>query len=202
MLRVIRTELYFNPLEIKWQFPELIISNPGISAAFFRCDPERFDFEKVISSPSSDIIGGDLSTILRGLAEQPTTRELLVRAFLDRALQNAPFAYGLEPPHELNTNIIDKIYGESIIVEQTPPKGIPFRELVVPGTSIITVGTYVASGDILLCLKVAAGIIIIGGAVAIVRAFDKGLTHVVERAIGSKDKTPARSTATTTRRRK
>ena len=124
-----------------------------------------------------------------------------MRAFLDRALQNAPFAYGLEPPHELNTNIIDKIYDEPIIVEQSPPKEIPFKEMV-PGASIVTVGTYVASGDILLCLKVAAGIIIIGGAVAIVRAFDKGLTHVVERAIGSKDKTPARSTATTTRTRR
>jgi hypothetical protein len=48
MLRVIRTELYFNPLEIKWQVPELIINNPGISAAFFPCSPGGFEFERII----------------------------------------------------------------------------------------------------------------------------------------------------------
>ena len=46
------------------------------------------------------------------------------------------------------------------------------------------------------------GIILVSAAVSIGHAFDKGLNHVVERAIGSKDKTPARSTATTTRTRR
>jgi hypothetical protein len=91
MLRVIRTELYFNPLEIKWQFPELIISNPGISAAFFRCDPEGFDIGKVISRPIFDTTGAPSDLLQAHLRLQTRMRPQLVAAFLDTALQNGPF---------------------------------------------------------------------------------------------------------------
>jgi hypothetical protein len=172
MLRVIRTELYFNPLEIRWQFPERVINNPGISAAFFRCDPKSFDFEKVT------------------LTVPKVVGQTEVRAFLDTGLQNAPSL----AHRELNTNIIDKIYNSEIIVEHSPPEGIPFGKLLTASTSVVTIGTYIGSNDLLLFLKVSLGIIVMGGAVVIVRAFDKGLTHVMERAIGSKDKTAPRST--------
>jgi hypothetical protein len=127
MLRVIRTELYFNPLEIKWQFPELIISNPGISAAFFRCDPRAFELERVISS------------IIFHTTEGRAARE--VGAFLDTALQNAPFPI---LPHflehrVLNVGPIEKIHNSEIIVEHSPPEGIQFHKLL-SGASIITVG--------------------------------------------------------------
>ena len=127
MLRVIRTELYFNPLEIKWQFPELIISNPGISAAFFRCDPRAFELERVISS------------IIFHTTEGRAARE--VGAFLDTALQNAPFPI---LPHflehrVLNVGPIEKIHNSKIIVEHSPPEGIQFHKLL-SGASIITVG--------------------------------------------------------------
>jgi hypothetical protein len=74
MLRVIRTELYFNPLEIRWRSAELAVSNPGISAAFFHGDPKRFDFDQVLSDPM----------------HLKPWRPVL-DAFFDAALQNAPF---------------------------------------------------------------------------------------------------------------
>ncbi len=172
MLRVIRTELYFNPLEIKWQVPELIISNPGISAAFFPCSPRGFEFERIISRP---VLLGQVGGVL---------------AFLDTALQNAPLrSYGSEYD-VLNPGLIRSIYNSEIIIEHSPPEGIQFGKLISGVASLITIGTYVGSGDPLLFLTIPAGIIVVGAAVSIARAFDKGLNHVVERAIGSKDKTP------------
>jgi hypothetical protein len=187
MLRVIRTELYFNPFEISWQVPELIISNPGISAAFFPCAPRGLEFERIISSP----------VIFTRSVEQE------VPAFLDMALQNAPFrSYGVEY-RVLNQSIIEKIYNSEIVVEHSPPEGIPFGKLL-SGASVITVGTFVGSmalgGSPLLYVAVPLGIILVSAAVSIGRAFDRGLNHVVERAIGSGDKTPpvGRTTTTTT----
>jgi hypothetical protein len=178
MLRVIRTELYFNPFDIKWRFPELVVSNPGISMAFFGCDPSRLDFEKIFSTPVSPM----------ERVEPPQ----VLRAFFDTALQNAPFnTYGFQAYHELNKPIIDEIYNEPIIIEHSPAEGIPLGKLL-SGASVATIGTYVGLqgvwGNPLLFVAVPAGIIVVGAAVAVVRAFDKGLNHAVERAIGSKDK--------------
>jgi hypothetical protein len=191
MLRVIRTELYFNPLEIKWQFPELIISNPGISAAFFRCDPKNFDLDKVISF-----------TIFN-TREGGTARE--VGAFLDTALQNAPFPreHHLLEYRVLNVGPIEKVHNSEIIIEHSPPEGIPFHKLL-SGASIVTVGTYVGVGALgsgggpLLFLTVPAGILVVGAAAAIVLAFAKGLTYAMERAMRARDKTPPAGPTTTT----
>jgi hypothetical protein len=184
MLRVIRTELYFNPFEVKWLAPELVISNPGISAAFFRCDPRSFDFEKVFSTNPVSLTADE--------------RSRAVSAFLDAALQNA---HGLEHPAVLNSGPISKIFGSEIIVEHSPPEGILFGKLL-SSASLVTIGTYVGlqgmGGSPLLFVAVPAGIIVVGAAVAIVRAFDRGLTHVIERAT-SRNKTPSvRPTPTAT----
>jgi hypothetical protein len=190
MLRVIRTELYFNPLEIKWQFPELIVSNPGISAAFFRCDPRAFEFERVISSIIFHTTGGRAA------------RE--VGAFLDTALQNAPFPTEPHLPlyRVLNVGPIEKIHNSEIIIEHSPPEGIPFHKLL-SGASIVTAGTYVgvgalgAGGGPLLFLTVPVGILVVGAAVVMLHVIDKGLIRRMERA-GTKDKTPPAGPTTTT----
>jgi hypothetical protein len=192
MLRVIRTELYFNPFEIRWRFPELVISNAGISAAFFPCKPRGLEFEKILSGPQ---------------AFEPVRA---IPEFLDAAIQNAPFRnYGLEY-QVLNTGPVEKIYNSAIIVEHSPPEGIPLGKLL-SSASVITIGTFVGSaaagGSPLLYVAVPLGIILVSAAVSMARAFDKGLNHVVERAIGLKDKThpegPATSTPTArTRKRK
>jgi len=191
MLRVIRTELYFNPLEIKWQFPELIISNPGISTAFFRCDPRAFEFERVISS------------IIFHTTEGRAARE--AGAFLDTALQNAPFPIQphLSEYRLLNVGPVEKIHNSEIIVEHSPPEGIPFHKLL-SGASIVTAGTYVGAGALgagggpLLFLTVPAGILVVGGAMVMVLAIAKGLIPRMERAMGTKDKTPPAGPTTTT----
>jgi hypothetical protein len=100
----------------------------------------------------------------------------------------------------LNTGPVEKIYGSEIIVEHSPPEGIPFRKLL-SGASVLTIGTYIGSmalgGSPLLYVAVPLGIILVSAAVSIGHAFDKGLNHVVERAIG-KDKTPPAGPTTMT----
>src|SRR5262249_20880823 len=106
---------------------------------------------------------------------------------------------------ELNGPIIDKIYNEQVIIEHSPPEGIPFGKLL-SGASVVTIGTYVGFqgivGGPLLFLAVAAGILAVGAPIVMLHVIDKGLIHRMERAMGTKDKTtpPAGSTTTSTTR--
>jgi hypothetical protein len=186
MLRVIRTELYFDPLKIKWSRAELVFGNPGISMAFFRCHPEAIDWQDALR----DVLSSPLSVF----AHEPLH---IVRAFIDAALQREPFnAYGYQTPVESNRTIVDEILREPIIIENSPPEGVPFQQLF-SGASIASIGTYVGlrglEGGPLLFLAVPAGILVVGAAISISRAIDKGLNHAMERAImKTKSKSKAR----------
>ncbi len=135
MLRVIRTELYFNPLEIQWRFPELVVSHPGISMAFFKCDPEHFDLGQIFSS---------LFLSFPEPQSLPAEPQLL-RPFFDAALQNAPFHIHGRFGEELNPAIIDEIYQEGVIVEHSPPEAIPLGK-AISGASVVTVGASLSDG--------------------------------------------------------
>src|SRR5262249_12322564 len=153
--------------------PELIVSNPGISAAFFHCNPDTFDLDKVISRPV------------------PVSSERMreVSIFLDMALQNAQFHTRWLEHDLLNLSIIRSIYGSVVVIEHAAHEGVPFGKLL-SGAWIVTVGTFVGlqgiGGGPLLFLAVAAGILAVGAPVVMLHAIDKGLIHAVERAWGRK----------------
>jgi hypothetical protein len=185
MLRIVRTELYFHPFEIKWRFPELIFGNPSISMMFYSCDPESIEFDELFHSPFSDAT----------FRSEPLP---VLRAFVDATVQSAPFrafAFSVTDEDELNSKIIDQIFQTPVVIENSPPEGIPFGTLL-SGASIATVGTYVGlqgiEGHPFLFIAVPAGIIVVGTAVAISRAIDKGLNNAVERATKRKKKARAR----------
>jgi hypothetical protein len=48
--RVIQTDLFLKPTDIKWKFPELVFNTPGISMAFFRGNSTQVKWHEVIST--------------------------------------------------------------------------------------------------------------------------------------------------------
>jgi len=186
MLRVIRTELYFDPNEIVWRSAEQkakAISgiNPGISAAFFHGNLEDFDFEQVLSNP---------------IRVEPQRRVL--DAFFDAALQNAPFTPS-RPLSKLNKSIANKIIREPVIIEHSPPLGIPFGKLLFSAPVVIVGAILGIAGSPLMFATVPAGILAVGAPIVMLSA----MNELVKRAFRSKDKPPTRPTETTkTRGRK
>jgi hypothetical protein len=169
-VRVIRTEMYFDALQLSWPFAEEIHSNPGISAAFFGCDTVDL----------SDV------PIFSALETGRRVDEAILRVFIDHALRNPPRARWrlLETEVEFNPRVVDYVLEQQIIVERSPAEGIPLIELF-KGASIATIGTYVGmqaiDGHLLLFLTVPAGIIVVGSAAAVAKAIEKGLNKAVER---------------------
>jgi hypothetical protein len=185
-MRILRTEVYFEPTEIKWLYPELIHGNPGIAFAFIAINAEGIDLNEVFTPFAS------WPRVARSRVS-----EYEVRRFLDEALQFSavghrevlPFAVldpddTFEPPVPPNEAIINFIIEQNVVVENSPAEGIPFATLL-KGASAATIGTYVgvqaAEGHTLLLLTVPAGIIVVGSAIAVSKAFEQSIHKVVER---------------------
>jgi hypothetical protein len=195
------TELYFDPFDIEWRDPTRVIGNPGISMVFYRGDPSHLK-EKAIQLTAmqphltmlrySEMFFAFLPPFPHDMSETD------IRAFLDSALQNDTFgAYmGDRPAYaELNTALINQIFETPVVIENSPPEIIPFHQLISK-PSILAVGTFLGlqlSGlNEMLLLTAPAGIIVVGSAVSIARAIDKGLNHYVDRIFATEPKTPRR----------
>jgi hypothetical protein len=182
MLRVLKTEFYFDPFEIRWRYPELVFANPAISMVFFQCDPAKMTWGSLYLSQSTN----------PNYKEHPE----VIRAFFDAQLQRTPFrAFGPQDAEILNGELIDRIYEQPVIIEQSPAEGIPFFTML-KGASAATIGTFIGvkglDGNALLFISVPAGIIVVGSAIAITHAFEKGLANVVDRLTKSKSPPPKR----------
>jgi hypothetical protein len=203
MQRVIRTELYFNPLDIEWRSPERIIGNAGISMVFYRGETPsdlKETAERLIPYQPQLNLLRYRQEFFPFLPPYPLemSDERQVRAFLDCALQNDTFGASIPARGEyaeLNTALINQIFEQSVVVENSPPDAIPFRQLL-SRPSILVVGTFLGmqlSGmSEMLFLAAPAGIVVVGSAVAIARAIDQGLNHYVDRLFGVKEKRPRR----------
>ena len=168
--RVIQTDLYFQPMEIKWKFPELVFNTPGVSMAFFRGDSRQMNWPEVVSTA-------------RPRGKAPTA---VVRAFLDAALQNAPHIDVYQSTPELNGPIIDAIYNQHVITESSPAESTPFQKLL-GSASIITVGTLVGivgfTGSPILFVAVPAGILAVGASAVVLEWLRRGGSHLIDRAL-------------------
>jgi len=175
-MRVIRTEAYFDALDIEWPFAEQIFGNPGISFALFRCDVESLQF--------SDL------PIYSELENGRVVDTDIVLRFFDVALRNTSlhFASTMLTAHRpyRNEKIAHFLLEMPVVIENSPPEDVPFATLF-KNASNVTIGSYVgleaASGHpLLLFLTVPAGIIVVGAAIAVSKAIDNGLNKSVERA--------------------
>jgi hypothetical protein len=200
MQRVIRTELYFDPLEIKWRLPERVIGTPGISFLFYHGDSSNLK-QTIMGTAFTYPPEFNMLRYSEGFFPflPPPPQELSrteIRAFVDGALQNDTYGFyrgSAETYTELNTALIDQIFQTPIIVENSPPEAIPFHQLMSK-PSILVIGTFlgmqVSGLTELLFLTAPAGIIVVGSAVSVVRAIDRGLNHYVDRMFGPEPRTP------------
>lgn len=173
-------QLSFQPMEIKWQAPELVFNPPGISMAFFRGRSSQVDWRKVVSPVK--------------LSGRRKPSERVIRAFLDAALQNAPFD-GTVPRSELNERLINVVYDAGVITEELPPKSNPFSKLL-GSASIITIGAAVGvaafTGNPIMIVAVPTGIFAVGASAVILEWLRRGGNHIIDRALKFQERRPAR----------
>jgi hypothetical protein len=192
-MRVLRTELYFIPVEWEERFGRKLspFTNPAISAAWFRAPQE-------------------ISTVhvLRALEEYTHLSQLVLaseadpletsRNFFDRVLE--PENY-LEPPKEGKRLVLNPAIGSElgksgegfaeavldleIVIEQSPPSLETLKSIIKksPGVAIGTYIGFTAVGEshpALLFAAVPMGIVVVGSAIGISRALERGLNHAIE----------------------
>lgn len=179
--RVIQTNLFFNPSDIKWKFPELVFNTPGISMVFFRGNSNQVKWHDVVSNP-----------VRRSKTPIP-----IVRAFLDSALQNAPLENVFESTRAPVSNgpIIDLIFDQDVITENSPAESTAFSKLL-GAPSIITIGTLVGiagfSGHPMLFISVPTGILAVGACAVVLEWLRRGGGHLIDRALKPELVKPAR----------
>jgi hypothetical protein len=174
-MRIIRTEAYFDLGLSSSQQHE----NPGVAFAFFRGNSDAFPF--------------DLLPIVESVNPG---QNINIRAFLEVALLGGSYdGPGYRLAGSVNPSIIDALLKTEIVLESSPPFTEQFEKLANKAP-IAVVGTYVAANlpaDPLLLLTVPTGILLVGAAVAISRAFERGLNRLIDQHLPPIKPKPKRS---------
>jgi hypothetical protein len=176
-MRVLRTEFYADDY---YHFPLLLPPRPeptyGVSVAWISVprELEEADIRALIEARDFNLRSGQLRNFL-GLALSGREDE-----FFDHD-RNSVRDNDPEPNQIL--------YG-NIIIEQSPPEAVPLS-LLLSKASTTVIGTYIGfqlAGDnpVLLLATVPLGLIVIGSAMGVSKAFEKGLTKAISRLIEKK----------------
>jgi hypothetical protein len=142
-MRVIRTEMYFDPDKVIWGEAKPA-KNPGISAAWFK-------------------LGGELSTedVAQHLLSDKYAKTVvdlsqIFDMFIDLSIQSIPssaaeYAILKQDWRVANKDIVNFILGSDIVYEASPPDLLPIIKLA-KGGSAVAVGTFlgyeVADGNL------------------------------------------------------
>jgi hypothetical protein len=167
-VRVIRTEFYFDKQDVIKLERDI---NPGIGVAFFNLDPEDHvpveEFVNIfkdfsVSAATPQAVMNFLDVSLRGLQ-----------------VQDPEFSADLSVFDDLNSPITASVFESTVIIEQSPPMGIPFGELAKRSTAL-GIGTFIgfglAAGSFpLMIITVPVGIIVVGAAVGVSKGLENGL---------------------------
>lgn len=187
-MRVIRTEEYFDPSEVQWDYEELAHGNPGIGVAFIKT-----------SKPGPVNLNDIDRFTVNMLPMAGATPDLNIDQFLNAAIQGADLwsanklMTGSEIPEQPLIQLIRKL---DVIIEASPPTFINFNALLKTAGPAVAIGTFVgisaASYPILLA-TVPAGIVIVGAAIAISKIFQDGLPKAVERYTSGSRRRPQKA---------
>jgi len=197
-MRVIRTEMYFDeipgyqpPRSYRRRGIEKEDKNPGIAFAWFRSEePGPFDIgaDKTfrVREITPDHIPGVLGMLLRNSSEIDEGNLDYVKLdkdYLDLFEEARPF--------------VDYIYNEPIILEQSPPTAIPFKDILKRTNAPIYLGSYLGYGlsydqPVLLIITIPMGIVVVGSAIGVADAMAAGLNKRIaamfDRQKGSKSR--------------
>lgn len=191
-MRVIRTEMYFDPVFVKGKLQK----NPGIDAGWFRvedADPPTADDIKGILDPKNPII-------------RPKDAKEIFEIFIDLAIQNvpSPFANDVLLKGEwsvVNREVVLSVLNSEIVSEGSPLEWLPIEKL--KASAAVVIGTFigygVADGNYpLMFITIPAGIVVIGSAIGVSRGLENGLNQYIQglfRKNGKKGKSKGKGKA-------
>jgi hypothetical protein len=169
MTRVIQTTMYLDEFYGVFALRGSR-SNPGITFAWFKGEFRDDD--------SLQLVAGD----------EINRRSQEVRIFFELALTNTERQFEQRRYGPLgNDGTINQIMDADVIVENSPPEAVPFSVLL-RNASTAVVGTYIGvriagSNPVLMLLTVPAGLLVVGSAMGVAKALEKGLNKRVLRLL-------------------
>jgi hypothetical protein len=186
MMRVIRTELYFDEKTIRTDkrrsrfralhFPR---ENSGLAFVWFRGDAV---------GPYEDIWASDW---FRGKEIGYTKLENAIDLLLQDVAGDEIWSLLDVIDAARNRDIVEYVYDQDVVIEQSPPKAVKFKDLLKSSNTALLIGAYIGqatAGDnpALLLLTVPGGIIVVGSALGVADAMADGLNKHVKRLFGGK----------------
>lgn len=186
--------MYFEPGQIHGATKKTSKINPGFAAAFFGApdvEPVRsdldfegvqlfrtfegeFDFnEDEFAIFSDTVLRGKTFTLFDNMAVYPK----------QTAEGEIASIYQLERRNLYNRQFSNFILDSDIVYESSPPKGIQVRQIIKSATGA-GIGLYLGingPSEPLLFVSVPFGVILMGSAFGVAKAFEKGINRVVER---------------------
>ncbi|MGH6925094.1 MAG: hypothetical protein ACRED5_15275 [Propylenella sp.] len=197
MMRVIRTEMYFEPskattagrlaLKKRLLWPvmayfsiDMHSLNPGVGIAWFN-------------------LGKDATAAVEGLTAQravkiihelgPDDKEAAVQLFLQTVIAGGTIRdWQLSRQwNSANRDLAAYVMRQEVVLEESPPFAVPL-ELLVKQSAKIAIGTIIGVGAAggnypLMFITVPVGIIVIGSAIGISKGLENGLNRSIERIV-------------------
>lgn len=182
-MRVIRTEMYFDPRDIEWDREEGIHANPGIAFAWFK-EGESKDGSALGFQTEKNIQLLDDYQFISNFGPNPNPE--IVTPFISHLVQDLRFGSEefLNFPTS-NRRIIQAVLESTIILENSPPEAVDFRRLLGKATSVslgVYVGVQLAGAyPLLLIITIPTGIIVMGSAIGISKGLEAGLQKAIKR---------------------
>jgi hypothetical protein len=179
-MRVIRTELYFNPKVVE-ALSRVQIDNPGLAVAWFAAELDtEIDLHEIADKSWHNFNLEDaeifIAAAIANFQNLNEPSEVLIPGQIRASATANSFAkYVLEQP---------------IVIEHSPPEAVPFSALL-KGASGAVIGTYVGfqiagENSLLLLVTVPGGLMVVSSAMGISKALEKGFNKLVSRAFKRK----------------
>lgn len=184
-MRVIRTELYFDEDTIRstvrrprFRPMHSREKSDGLAFLWFRSDsPGPYSIRSYKWFSGKEVGSTDIRIILDLLLQDIEGDD--IGRFIGTQERSS------------NESIIDYVIDQGIIIEQSPPKAIKFKDLLKSSNTALLLGAYIGrsmAGDnpALLILTIPGGIIVVGSALGIADAMADGLNKHVKRLFSGK----------------
>jgi hypothetical protein len=197
MQRVIQTTLYFEPSDISGLARSRDIGeNPGVT---FLCFPGAVTSEFELREESNLSLAGSGELVVWRTIDEIYDQRLkgsFGRLFLNAAVRGAVYrttrAERFEQRASLidNSRIVSDLFQTDVVIEESPPRWEKFGVLLQKAPDVV-IGTYVgmeaARGHpTLMIFSVAGSIIVVGSAIAISRALQRGLNKRIRQIFKSR----------------
>jgi hypothetical protein len=165
-MRVIRTELYFEPNYIQ-RLSDKKQKTASVTFAWIK------------SQPSSRLRAPDHSTAI-----SPDQ----VGSVLDHILRQEPPAWQFGQSHleVLNQSTVNSILNTDFVVEQSPPEWLTLSNILKEGAkgSTVALAVYVAlSGDMLLFITLPSALLIVGAAKGMSKWLEQNVPKLMSHAL-------------------